>query len=508
MLLLGMAEPHISETLRQLADAGWVSWDGDRESIDQWRSTSLGHRLAASRLIRRFPISQRRALLPKIVEAACTLNANPSASHRIAEIILFGSILTGQDHEDAGDVDLVVHVVRRKLPEKALNAQIETEERAMPQSLDFFQRLNRQENDLKRAIKKVSNKISLHGFSDVEIFSAPHRQLYRYDVETETEMVPDPEVRVVHRKERPALDEGQIIPPKLDVRAWPVAPNAPVVLEPMDAAPLRLAQHLWMKGVNASEIAKRLNLSVQIVAAYLASRQDARHHEQPKFDLNLDWMIDQSLERIQNYAVTVRIVKRHEADVTIECNALDIDTFEELADIRIFGSSDTWISGRCDLQPMLEPVAQAAAAWWEKMRDQFLGLDLRFLALRTSGYGRADAFGSRRPDFRPLVAPMRELLEQLLPKPLGREAWEHSLEFIREMGRDQLFHRIGNPRRAGSVSTLITRRNHPATWRQIKAVIEPQAGLIQAIGDFALVVEARHIEGVSEAIRNAWEDTD
>jgi len=378
----------------------------------------------------------------------------------------------------------------------------------MPQSLDFFQRLNRQENDLKRAIKKVSNKISLHGFSDVEIFSAPHRQLYRYDVETETETAPDPKVRIVRCKERPAPEEKRIMPPKLDIRAWPVAPNAPVILEPMDTTPFRLAQHLWMKGVNARDIAKRLNLSVQTVTAYLASRQDAQHREQPKFDLNLDWMIDQSLERTQNYAVTVRIVKRHEADVTIECNALDIDTFEELADIRIFGSSDTWISGRCDLQPMLEPVAQAATAWWEKMRDQFVGLDLRLLALRTSRYGRTDAFGSRRPDFRPLVAPMRELLEQLLPKPLGRKAWEHSLEFIRELGRDQLFHRIGNPRRAGSVSTLITRRNHPATWRQIKAVIEPQADLIQAIGDFALAVDARHIDGVSDAIRSSWEDTD
>lgn len=503
MALLDMAEPRISETLRQLAAAGWVSWGGERESIDQWRSTPLGHRLAASRLIRRFPIAQGRTLLPKIVEAARVLNRNPDASHRIAEILLFGSVLTGEDDGDAGDIDLVVHVARRKLPAETMNALIEAEEKAMPRHLDYVQRLDRQANDLRRAIKKVSNKISLHGFSDVETFAAPHRQLYNYDVGTESEIAPDPRIQVVQPEEKAHTDITQTLPPPLDARPWPVAPNVPVALEPMDAAPLRLAQHLWIKGGDASEIAGRLGLPVQSVLAYLARRKEARDEEPPKFDISLDWMIDQAFDPSCGYAVMVEIVKLHEQDVTIECNALDADTFERLADIRMFGGSDTWISGRCDLQPMLEPVAQAASAWWAKMRDQFVGLDVRLFVLRSSAYGRAEAFGSRRPDFRSLVPPMRKLLQRLLPEPLGWEAWDHALEFVRERGRDQLFHRIGNRMTTGSVATAVARRGEPRTWHQIKATLEPQADLIRGLGDFALGVEARHIDGVVDAIRGS-----
>ena len=208
MLLLGLPEPRVSETLRDLAEAGWLSWDGVQKDIDWWRSTPLEHRLAASRLIRRFPIRQGRALLPKIVDAARTLNANPDASHRITEILLFGSILTGGEDGDAGDIDLVVHVSRRRLLKMELDALIEAEESRMPQHLDFHRRLSRQADDLQRAIKKISNKISLHGFSDVEAYSAPHRQIYRYDIETETEAAPDPNIRVVNSRHPPDPERG------------------------------------------------------------------------------------------------------------------------------------------------------------------------------------------------------------------------------------------------------------------------------------------------------------
>jgi len=268
----------------------------------------------------------------------------------------------------------------------------------------------------------------------------------------------------------------------------------------MDVVPLHLAQHLWVKGLDSYDIAMRLGLPIQSVTGYLASRNEARPSERPKFDVSLDWMINQAFAAVRGLATTVEIVKRHESEVMIECRALDDETFDELADIRIFGRSDTWISGRCDLQPMLEPVAQAASTWWDKMRDQFVGLDVRLFVLRTPAYSRAEALGSRRPDFRPLVAPMRELLERRLPKPLGREAWNHSLELLRDRGHDQLLHWIGIPRRAGSASTVITRRNESTAWRQIKAVLEPQADLVRVLGDFSLSVKACHIDGLLDAV--------
>jgi hypothetical protein len=45
-------------------------------------------------------------------------------------------------------------------------------------------------------------------------------------------------------------------------------------------------------------------------------------------------------------------------------------------------------------------------------------------------------------------------------------------------------------------------------WRQIKAVLEPQADIIQSLGDFTLGVDALHIEGVAEEIRSSYADSD
>ncbi|RYY18164.1 MAG: nucleotidyltransferase domain-containing protein [Alphaproteobacteria bacterium] len=214
MAVLKMPETKISDTLTQLGKAGWISWGGTRHDVDLWSSMPLGHRLAASRLIRRFPVSQGRALLPKIVETARRLNADPHASHRICGIILFGSVLTGEDDGDAGDIDLVVDTGRRRLPSDTIKALIAAEERAMPEHLGFHARLYRQHADLCRAIKKVSNKISLHGFGDVRAFSAVYRELYRYDVDIESETAVDAEMKLAQPDmDRPREEVRHVVPP-------------------------------------------------------------------------------------------------------------------------------------------------------------------------------------------------------------------------------------------------------------------------------------------------------
>ncbi len=491
MLLLGVPEPRISTTLRDLVEAGWISWGGELDGIDQWQPTSLGRRLAASPLIRRFPISQGRALLPKVTQTARTLNANPNASHRITAIFLFGSLLTGNDDGDAGDIDLVVRVSRRKLPEEQLTRLIEAERKIMPPHLDFFQRLHRQVHDLERAIKQVSSKISLHDFSDIEAFSAPYRQLYLYDVETEAEIVPDPEVRVTKRAEKCAPRASRAAPPPLKIKAWPMPPNAPAMLEPTSMAQLYRGQHLWVKGVNPSEIANRVRLPVGTLTAYLASRREVRQAKQLQFDANFHWMIDQALAQTDDQAVSVKIVKRPGMNVLIECKAFNFDTLEGLASIRKFGNSDIWLAGRCDFLPMLESVAEAAAFWWEKMCDRFVGLDVELLAMSVSAQDRVEPMGTRRPDFRPLVKSMRHLLGRLPRRSREPEAWRHSLEYVREIGCEQLFHRVSDLERASPISTRLTKRNHPAAWRQIKAVIEPQADFMRGFGKFTFGVGAR-----------------
>lgn len=453
----------------------------------------LGHRLAASRLISRFPISQGRALLPKIIETARRLNADPHASHRISSIFLFGSVLTGEDDADAGDIDLVVDTRRRKIAKELMGALIEAEERAMPGHMGFRDRLHRQHNELCRAIKKVSNKISLHGFGDVEVFSAAYRELYRYDVDTEAETSVDAEVKRGQPDTRRSGEEERqhVVPPPLVPRAWPVAPNTPVVLEPMDEKRFPLAQHLWMKGVDLADIAKRLELSERTTDAYLASRNGAKLVVPPPFDIGLDWMVDQVLDQASPYGVIVELTKRHRVDVTIRCEIVDVSSFDRLASIRKFAASDTSISGRCDLLPLLEPVAETAWAWWDKVRDRFVGLSFHTLVVRLPSYRRAGPKGRRRPDLRPLLAPLNDLLDHLSPRHLGMRRRDERIEFRREMGSDRLYHCIGDEENPGSSETRLTQRSEPQAWRRIKAALQPQTESVHALGDFTLGVDGR-----------------
>src|SRR5690242_19291650 len=117
---LKLAEPWASETLIALMREGWIEHVRSNDHVDHWRSSDQGNRLAATRLIKRFPVREGRAIVERVAAEARLINADQESSCRIAEILLFGSVLTGADDDDAGDIDLVVKVARRQLPETEL----------------------------------------------------------------------------------------------------------------------------------------------------------------------------------------------------------------------------------------------------------------------------------------------------------------------------------------------------------------------------------------------------
>ncbi|RYY18165.1 MAG: hypothetical protein EON55_00200 [Alphaproteobacteria bacterium] len=259
----------------------------------------------------------------------------------------------------------------------------------------------------------------------------------------------------------------------------------------MDAKPFLLAQHLWMKGVDPAGIATRLGLPVRMIIAYLAGRDDTRIFDPPQFDARLEWMVDQAFARASPYGVVIEVDKRHRGDVTIRCEIVDERSFERLACIRRFAASDAWISGRCDLVSLLEPVAETAWAWWDRVRERLVGLDFHTLAVRLPSYPRAEAMGRRRPDLRPLATLLNDLLDRISPRRSGTGRRDERIELRREMGQDRLYHCCREADRAGSSETRLTQRDQPEAWRRIKAVLVSQGADIRALGDFTVGIKGR-----------------
>jgi len=185
MRLFGLNEPEISRTMLLLSAEGWIEYVATEAFIDHWRTTPQGLRLTATRLMKRFPIEEGRQVVEQVIEKARAINAIPDISHRITEIILFGSVLTGIEGEDVGDVDLVVAIAPRQLPKQEMARIKALEDDATPRGLNFLVRLGWSRCELMRQLKGVSSRISFHSDSDLSATGAPFATVFRYDIKSE-----------------------------------------------------------------------------------------------------------------------------------------------------------------------------------------------------------------------------------------------------------------------------------------------------------------------------------
>lgn len=429
---LKLAEPWASETLIALMREGWIEPVRSNDHVDHWRSSDQGNRLAATRLIMRFQVREGRAIVERVAAEARLINADQESSCRIAEILLFGSVLTGADDDDAGDIDLVVKVARRQLPETELKRLQQAEKAQMPPSLDFFQRQFRVENQLLRRIKKVSRRIGLHPESDIASTGAQFRQIYAFDLAVEVERVADPEIRTLAKvADEPGtrLKAKKPAQPDLPLRSfWPVAPNAEVRLKHVDQPMLDLAQHLWVRGADIEMIASRTHLSAEIVQAYLASRTGARRTPDFMFDASLRATISQAVQPRAGY-IKVKVELRPGQRPLVDIVYHQLNSGQPaLARIRRLASHDLIVSGRPDLLPLIEPVSDLAWQWLDRMRPYCKGLGLAVGTGFFAEQGPEPLENPRPVDFRPLVLPLYDLLRAQLPANLERYAvYNHRL---------------------------------------------------------------------------------
>jgi len=180
--VFGESESDARKRLHNLHCEGWIDAEGmiteheGQHYPGLWQPTEKGMRLSAMPMnIKRFPVSEGRKIVEQVIKLATQINTEDHNSHRIETIILFGSVLTGHDNDDAGDVDLWVDTRLRRdisLEEVRELARRESEGRAYRQTYYHWGSIL-----LLRRIKKISPRISLVNHIEPEY---PQKVVYQF----------------------------------------------------------------------------------------------------------------------------------------------------------------------------------------------------------------------------------------------------------------------------------------------------------------------------------------
>jgi predicted nucleotidyltransferase len=89
-----------------------------------------------------------------------------NGGRRIEKILLFGSALTGARDGTVGDLDVVVTIKQRILPENQLETLEEAEKASKPKSSNFIDSLCWPDTQLRRRLAKLSRYLSFHPESE------------------------------------------------------------------------------------------------------------------------------------------------------------------------------------------------------------------------------------------------------------------------------------------------------------------------------------------------------
>lgn len=500
-LEFGLSEPALSMAMRDLERGGWIEWRGRDRHIDLWRTADKGLRLCATRLIRRFPVPEGRAIVQRVLDKAREINADPHRSRRIVRIILFGSVLTGHDNEDAGDIDLVIEVERRRLDQAVFEALEKAEAKGWPSSLSFVDRFGRVRADMLRELKRLSPRISLHVDHDLTATGAPHRIVYAYDLDTECEQPADLTIITRERVAEEAPEPARSGKSK-KTRAYrsasdrPVAPNLPAEGEHVDRLDLLRAQIAWEAGASLAAITKRTRLSSKAAQTYVAAAR--AHHAVPdRGDPDLRSTLETALPSGFMVLFYVEIDVPPYGDTSLCLSVLDRESYDRTA--RVFARSirDMTFTGRADHFPLLEETAQVALAWCRKLRSRRSAVGLKTSFVVYPGCEALPEPITRLPDLRPLAEPMMQTLAAQLSQPLDAdEAWGQRVTV--ELGPrctiwfGELGYRFGE-------RTRIRMADAPKLARTLKAFVAANPAFVSHSGPWRVYVDGRQLRGAEAA---------
>jgi len=164
--------------LRALARLGWV--ERNPKSAQWWRITAMGARLAGSTLLPPISVVRGRDLTQQVIDAAEAVNQDPSFTHLVSRLVLFGSLLTAPVDGKIGDVDIAFELVRRELDDDRDDALRTAELSFAPPG--FWPYYFWAEQRVVRKLRKRS--VSLHTIDDFDAIKASGFTIYSWDRES------------------------------------------------------------------------------------------------------------------------------------------------------------------------------------------------------------------------------------------------------------------------------------------------------------------------------------
>jgi hypothetical protein len=418
MRILAMPEPLVSDILSRLSDDEWIIFEETTDYIDWWVTGPEGIRLSATRLGKRFSLSEGLSIVDRVVAEARAINSDLSYSWCIVSIILFGSVLTADRSADVGDVDLVVDVHRRKnKPE--LMAEIEAEERASAVGQrSFIARLTWPERRIQRRLRQISNKVSLHGSSDLEATGARHRQIYAFDPERGQEVPFDPTERILATTASTSPSTERTVPVRSRACVEPVEwPQAQANLADIhyDKERMELAEHMWINGASLDFIAAATNHPADVVIAYLSARPLVSGAAKPVIKSSLAATVASRLRQSRGYDVRVSAEVRPNRKTVLDVSLHHSNTRHPVAAIRQIDGKWRVNGAPSELLASLELAFIAASAWTDRLvaRSSGVGVSARCLIGADADLDSFVTDPTDVPDFRPLANPLSRTLEPI-----------------------------------------------------------------------------------------------
>ncbi len=434
MKQFGLDEPHVTDTLRRLERSAWISFAGAQDGIDTWRPTDRGVRLTATRLLKRISVAEGRAILSRFLGEVRAINADTSWSRRVCRVLLFGSLLSNSDKDTIGDVDVVVHIERRALPEEAL-IELENAEKAPKRTQhNFIDSLCWPETRVRQRLGRVSRYISLHPESDLKATGARCQEVYAYDVAREREMAAEGKIKVMTLSQESDISTRQNVARAGRRRIrWPRVPKRSVAIELSDEDG-RLAQHLWMNNVDLRRIGARLRLRPSVIRAYLAARGTRRARPAPATFACLRSTVLAAIPKKRTYWVTAKLTSQQRHEVLFDIDAFDSRS-RHVASLRHVGNKYRILRCKPDLLLELEDVDRAVAAWFDKACRHLRGLGAEVF-VACGPFEKKPRTGEEGfVDLQSLSEPMLALLDQMWKKPRERyDGWDKKL--VLKLGAD------------------------------------------------------------------------
>jgi predicted nucleotidyltransferase len=425
---LGQDEPEVTTTLKGLQKSGWIEFEGTSESVDYWRPGNKGQRLTATRLLKRISAAEGRQILDRFVDEVRAINADPTRSRRVKTILLFGSLLTGNQGGSIGDIDVVVEIAHRDLTEDVRKQLEKAEKLSKPAGLNFIDSLYWPEILIRRRLAKVSRYLSFHPASDLQIGTTSYQEVYSFNLQRDCELPPEGKIRkMARRSKEPSMTES--ITNDRYTRAdreWPSAPDKTVSVT-IDEEHGQLAQHLWMNGVAIKAIAARLRSKPAIVQAYLSTRAgNSNFHG--KINASLMVTLLESLPKRRPFSIFLKVSLQPKQEVIIDIDVYGSRAPRRQGSLRRVGRRFFVNGSAVELLTTLESADRAAALWFESIRSRIRGLGLEIVVSCIPGQKIPGCASAMWVDPGSLKGPLYKLLDQLWTGPRGEyEGWDKRL---------------------------------------------------------------------------------